>query len=182
MEIITCKLDDVKIFIPDIFKDERGYFFESWNEREFYKNTKTEIDFVQDNVSYSKHGVIRGLHFQYPNWQDKFVSVLKGEIIDYAVDIRRNSLTFGEWEKVNLSNSNGWQFFIPKGFAHGFEVLSEDLVLHYKCSDFYYPDQNYTLQWNDVDVNIDWTTKVPNLSKKDSEGLSLEDVRKLIHS
>ena len=107
---------------------------------------------------------------------------MKGEIIDYAVDIRRNSLTFGEWEKVNLSNSNGWQFFIPKGFAHGFEVLSEDLVLHYKCSDFYYPDQNYTLQWNDVDVNIDWTTKVPNLSKKDSEGLSLEDVRKLIHS
>lgn len=181
MEIINCKIEGLKIIKPKVFNDERGYFFELWNDKVFHDNANIIVDFVQDNLSRSQKEVIRGLHFQYPFWQDKLVSVLEGEVIDYAIDIRKDSSTFGKWESVCLSRDNAWQFFIPKGFAHGFEVLSEYAILHYKCSDYYEPKQDYSLQWNDKELNIDWKTDYPKLSEKDSKAMTLEEVRKLIN-
>lgn len=156
MEAIRTDIPDVYVIRPSVFADARGYFFESFNEREFAEKV-ADIHFVQDNESRSCYGVVRGLHFQKGNYcQSKLVRVVKGSVLDVAVDIRRGSPTFGRWVAVNLTEENHLQLFIPKGFAHGFSVLSEDAVFQYKCDAFYAPGQEGAIAWDDPDLGIDW--------------------------
>ena len=169
MNIIKTAIEGVVIIEPKVFNDERGYFFESYNQKNFNSLVK-EITFVQDNESCSQYGVIRGLHFQKsPYAQSKLVRVVKGRVLDVAVDIRHGSPTFGKHVKVELTENNHLQFFIPKGFAHGFAVLSETAVFQYKCDNFYAPQSEGGIAWNDPDLNIDW--RIPKdkiiLSEKD---------------
>jgi dTDP-4-dehydrorhamnose 3,5-epimerase len=169
MNIIKTALEGVCIIEPRVFKDDRGYFFESFSQKNFEgKVCKTE--FVQDNESKSTYGVLRGLHFQKPPYaQSKLVRVVKGKVLDVAVDIRKGSPTFGQHVAVELSEENKRQFFLPRGFAHGFVVLSEEAVFQYKCDNFYAPQCESALAWDDPDLAIDWlipTDKVV-LSEKD---------------
>ena len=168
MNIIKTAIEGVVIIEPKVFNDERGYFFESYNQKDFNSLVK-EITFVQDNESCSQYGVIRGLHFQKsPYAQSKLVRVVKGRVLDVAVDIRHGSPTFGKHVKVELTENNHLQFFIPKGFAHGFAVLSETAVFQYKCDNFYAPQSEGAIAWDDPDLAIDW--QIPQdkiiLSKK----------------
>ncbi|ADP77084.1 dTDP-4-dehydrorhamnose 3,5-epimerase [Methanothermus fervidus DSM 2088] len=140
---------------PKVFEDERGYFMETYNAKEF-KKANINAKFVQDNQSFSKKGVLRGLHFQYRRQQGKLVRVIKGKIFDVAVDLRKNSETYGEWESVILSGKNKKMFYIPEGFAHGFLVLSDTAIVTYKCTDFYYPEYEGGIIWNDPDIGIEW--------------------------
>lgn len=146
---------------------------ETWN-RQRYLEAGLKLDFVQDNISLSRKGTLRGLHFQNPNGQGKLLQVLSGEVFDVAVDVRRDSPTFGRWHGLNLSSENKLQFYIPPGFAHGFAVLSETALFHYKCTDFYSPADEATLLWNDPDVGIKWPIAEPLLSEKDKKGLPLK--------
>lgn len=156
MEAIRTDIPDLYVIRPSVFADARGYFFESFNEREFAEKV-ADIHFVQDNESRSCYGVVRGLHFQKGEYcQSKLVRVVKGSVLDVAVDIRRGSPTFGRWVAVNLTEDNHLQLFIPKGFAHGFSVLSEDAVFQYKCDAFYAPGQEGAIAWDDPDLGIDW--------------------------
>ena len=156
MNIIKTAIEGVVIIEPKVFNDERGYFFESYNQKDFNSLVK-EITFVQDNESCSQYGVIRGLHFQKsPYAQSKLVRVVKGRVLDVAVDIRHGSPTFGKHVKVELTENNHLQFFIPKGFAHGFAVLSETAVFQYKCDNFYAPQSEGAIAWDDPDLAIDW--------------------------
>ena len=169
MEIVTTAIEGVVLLKPRIFGDERGYFFESYSQREFEKQVCRTV-FVQDNESKSCYGVVRGLHFQKPPYaQSKLVRVVKGRVLDVAVDIRKGSPTFGKHVSVELSEENKRQFFIPRGFAHGFAVLSDEAVFQYKCDNFYAPESEGSLAWDDPDLGIDW--KVPAqrviLSEKD---------------
>lgn len=177
MNIIKTAIEGVVIIEPKVFNDERGYFFESYNQKDFNSLVK-EITFVQDNESCSQYGVIRGLHFQKsPYAQSKLVRVVKGRVLDVAVDIRHGSPTFGKHVKVELTENNHLQFFIPKGFAHGFAVLSETAVFQYKCDNFYAPQSEGAIAWDDPDLAIDW--QIPQdkiiLSKKDSNHPMLKD-------
>lgn len=157
MEIIQTGIDGVFILEPRVFGDARGYFFESFNAREFAQKTGLQISFVQDNESMSHYGVLRGLHFQCPPFaQSKLVRVVKGRVLDVAVDIRANSPTFGKYISVELSEENHRQFFMAKGFAHGFSVLSEQAIFQYKCDEFYAPQSEGAIAWNDPDLGIDW--------------------------
>lgn len=174
MEIIQTKLSGAVIVQPKIFGDARGFFFESWN-RERYAAEGLDIDFVQDNLSFSRRGVLRGLHFQNPNAQGKLVQVLHGEVFDVAVDIRVGSPTFGQHAAVTLSADNKRQFYIPPGFAHGFCVTSETALFAYKCSDIYNPKAEGSVLWNDPDLGIEWPVAAPELSGKDAEGIRLAD-------
>lgn len=170
MNVIKTKIEGVVIIEPRIFNDDRGYFFESFSERDFCKNIR-EVRFCQDNESCSTHGVLRGLHFQKPPFaQSKLVRVVKGEVLDVAVDIRRGSPTFGQYVSVRLSEDNKLQFFIPRGFAHGFSVLSETAVFQYKCDNFYAPQSEGAIAWNDPDIAVDWQLNPDEviLSEKDS--------------
>ena len=151
----TCEIEGLKVITPKVFGDSRGYFFESYNKNDFV-NAGITCEFVQDNQSSSKRGVLRGLHFQKNFPQDKLVRCINGEVFDVAVDLRRDSKTFGKWFGVVLSAENKKQFFIPKGFAHGFLVLSDYAEFAYKCSDFYHPDDEGGLIWNDPDIGIEW--------------------------
>lgn len=151
----TCEIEGLKVITPKVFGDSRGYFFESYNKNDFV-NAGITCEFVQDNQSSSKRGVLRGLHFQKNFPQDKLVRCINGEVFDVAVDLRRNSKTFGKWFGVVLSAENKKQFFIPKGFAHGFLVLSDYAEFAYKCSDFYHPDDEGGLIWNDPDIGVEW--------------------------
>ncbi len=169
MEVIKTDIEGVVILQPRIFGDERGYFFESFSQREFETEVCRTV-FVQDNESKSCYGVVRGLHFQKPPCaQSKLVRVVKGRVLDVAVDIRKGSPTFGKHVSVELSEENKRQFFIPRGFAHGFAVLSDEAVFQYKCDNFYAPESEGSLAWDDPDLGIDW--KVPAqrviLSEKD---------------
>ncbi len=156
MEIIKTDIDGVVIMEPRVFKDERGYFFESYSEREFNSQVR-EVRFVQDNESKSTYGVIRGLHFQKPPFaQSKLVRVIKGAVLDVAVDIRKGSPTFGRHVAVELTEDNHRQFFIPRGFAHGFSVLTPEAVFQYKCDNFYAPQSEGAIAWDDPDLSIDW--------------------------
>ncbi|HTZ19331.1 MAG TPA: dTDP-4-dehydrorhamnose 3,5-epimerase [Opitutaceae bacterium] len=155
------------IIEPDVFGDNRGYFMESWN-RQRYREAGIAFDFVQDNFSLSRRGTLRGLHFQNPLAQGKLVSVLQGEVYDVGVDIRRGSPTFGRWFGMTLSAENKRQFFLPPGFAHGFLVLSEMALFHYKCTDIYSPRDEQGFRWNDPDVGIKWPVANPILSKRDA--------------
>lgn len=149
------EIEGVYVIEPKVFGDNRGYFMETYNEQEF-KNNGLDYNFVQDNQSKSKKGVLRGLHFQKTHPQAKLVRVLEGEVFDVAVDLRKGSKTYGKWVGVILSEENKKQFMIPRGFAHGFVVLSETAVFAYKCDDFYHPEDEGGIMWNDPDVNIEW--------------------------
>ncbi len=168
-------IDGVFIIEPTVFGDDRGYFMETYSESEF-KAAGLDYTFVQDNQSKSKRGVLRGLHFQKTHPQAKLVRVLDGEVLDVAVDLRKNSKTYGKWVGVKLSADNKKQFMIPRGFAHGFLVLSETAVFTYKCDDFYHPEDEGGIMWNDPDIGIDWDdiTDVA-LSEKDKRHPLLRD-------
>ena len=167
MNISRCELADLLIVEPDVFGDNRGYFMESWN-RQRYRDAGIDFDFVQDNFSLSRRGTLRGLHFQNPLAQGKLVSVLQGEVFDVGVDIRRSSPTFGRWFGMTLSAENKRQFFLPPGFAHGFLVLSDMALFHYKCTDLYSPKDEQGFRWDDPDVGIKWPVENPILSQRDA--------------
>ena len=177
MEIIKTDLEGVVIIEPKVFKDARGYFFESFSQREFNEKV-APVNFVQDNESMSVYGVVRGLHYQrMPYTQSKLVRCVKGAVLDVAVDIRKGSPTFGKHVAVELTAENHRQLFIPRGFAHGFAVLSDEAVFQYKCDNFYAPQSEGAIAWNDPDLGIDW--KVPAdkivLSEKDTKHPRLMD-------
>ena len=175
MNVIHCELEGLVLLEPKAFGDGRGYFMETWNRRR-YEEAGITAQFVQDNISVSRRGTLRGLHYQKPVTQGKLVSVLAGEVFDVAVDIRRGSRTFGKWHGVQLSSDNKRQFFVPPGFAHGFVVLSDTAMFHYKCTDYYSPKDEMTVQWNDPQIGIDWQVQQPILSDKDTRGLPLAQV------
>jgi dTDP-4-dehydrorhamnose 3,5-epimerase len=164
-------LPDIKLIEPKVFGDARGFFYESFNAREFGEYVQAGVEFVQDNHSRSVKGVLRGLHYQIQHPQGKLVRVVEGEVFDVAVDLRRSSATFGQWEGVVLSADNRRQLWIPPGFAHGFVVLSESAQFLYKASEFWYPEHERTLLWNDPDLGIGWPSGLtPILAPKDAAG------------
>lgn len=167
MKVTETRLPGVMIIEPDVFSDERGFFMETYHQAR-YDELGIKVRFVQDNLSYSRRGVLRGLHYQYPHSQGKLVYVVKGEVFDVAVDIRMGSPTFGQWVGVILSDQNRRQLYIPEGFAHGFVVLSDEALFAYKCTDFYHPEAEGGIVWNDPDLGIDWPEKKPLLSPKDA--------------
>ncbi len=180
MEVIRTEIEGALIIEPRIFGDSRGYFYESFNAKEFAEKTGLSIDFVQDNESMSHYGVLRGLHFQCPPYaQSKLVRVVKGRVLDVAVDIRKGSPTYGKYVSVELSEDNHRQFFLSRGLAHGFSVLSDQAVFQYKCDNFYAPQSEGAIAWNDPDIGIDW--KVPHdkveLSQKDTSHPLLRDIQ-----
>ena len=179
IEVETCHIDGLKVITPQVFGDARGYFMESYNREDFYQAGIT-VDFIQDNQSASKQGVLRGLHFQVQHPQDKLVRVIRGEVFDVAVDIRQGSSTFGQWHGVYLSAENKKQFFVPKGFAHGFLVLSDYAEFAYKCSDYYHPEDEGSIRFDDPDVAIEWP-QIDGLdfilSEKDLKAGTLSDLK-----
>lgn len=178
MEVKTTTIEGVLIIGPTVFGDERGYFFESFNEREFREKTGIDVKFIQDNESKSRYGVLRGLHFQKaPFEQAKLVRVVKGRVLDVAVDIRKGSPTFGKYTAVELTGDNHRQCFIPRGFAHGFCVLSEEAVFQYKCDEYYHPEAEDAIAWDDPDIAIEWPIPANDiiLSEKDKHHPRLRD-------
>ena len=178
MNVLKTAIEGVFILEPRLFKDARGYFFESFNQREFDEKVGRTV-FVQDNESKSSSGVVRGLHIQKPPYtQSKLVRVVKGAVLDVAVDVRKGSPTFGQHVSVELTEDNHRQFFIPKGFLHGFSVLSEEVVFQYKCDDFYAPASEGAVAWDDPDLGIDWRIPADKviLSEKDKHHPRLKDV------
>ncbi len=163
---IATELEGVLIIEPDVFGDSRGFFLESWH-RKRYEQSGVNVEFVQDNHSRSEKGVVRGLHYQLENAQAKLVYAVRGTIFDVAVDIRKGSSTFGQWTGCILSEENRRQLFVPRGFAHGFSVLSDMADVTYKCSDFYTPGDEYGIVYNDPGLNIDWKVTTPLVSDKD---------------
>ena len=181
MKITKTEIEGVVIIEPRIFEDARGYFFESFSEREFAEQV-FDCHFVQDNEALSSYGVVRGLHFQLPpHSQSKLVRVVKGRILDIAVDIRKGSPTFGKHVAVELSAENHRQIFIPRGFAHGYSVLSEEAVVEYKCDNYYAPDSEGAIAWNDADLAIDWQIPAEKviLSEKDKQHPTLAECKQL---
>ena len=175
MKLLTCDIQGLLIIEPDVFGDARGFFMESWN-RQRYRAAGLDVDFVQDNISFSRRGILRGLHFQNPRPQGKLIQALQGEVFDVAVDIRRGSPTFGRWHGLVLSSENKRQFYIPPGFAHGFEVLSETALFHYKCTEFYSPKDEVAIHWNDPQIAIQWNIREPLVSAKDGQAPRLADI------
>ena len=178
MKVIETDIPDVKIIEPDVFGDERGFFMETWNQNKFEELvTGKPTQFVQDNHSKSKKGILRGLHYQTENTQGKLVRVVSGEVFDVAVDIRKDSPTFGKWVGVYLSAENKRQLWIPEGFAHGFYVTSDEAEFVYKCTDYYNPSAEVSVAWDDCSINIEWPLSVdPVLSSKDQRGINLDKV------
>jgi len=175
VKVIETQLPGCMVIEPAVFGDARGYFFETWNAERFAALGLPER-FVQSNVSTSARGVLRGLHYQWPRPQGKLVSVLEGEVYDVAVDIRRGSPTFGQWEAVVLSAENKKQFWIPEGFAHGFAVLSETALFNYLCTDVYVAEADAGIRWNDADIAVDWPVGAPILSAKDQKAPFLDQL------
>jgi dTDP-4-dehydrorhamnose 3,5-epimerase len=175
VRFLETALPGVVIVEPDIFRDERGFFLETYHQKRFAEGG-IDCLFVQDNHSHSRQGTLRGLHYQLKHSQEKLIYVSRGEIFDVAVDIRRGSPTFGKWVGTHLTGENGRQIFIPKGFAHGFFTLSETADVIYKCTDFYAPGDEYGILWSDPDIGIEWPEKNPLLSKKDIRNPRLSDV------
>lgn len=175
MRIIPTKIADLYLIQPDVFPDERGYFFESYQEEKF-KALGIHATFVQDNESLSQKNVLRGLHFQRPPFaQGKLVRVVTGSVLDIAVDIRKGSPTFGQWVKAELSAVNKLMMWVPEGFAHGFLVLEDNTIFQYKCTNFYNRESEAGIIWNDPDLNIDWGTQEPIVSEKDLKGVRFRD-------
>jgi dTDP-4-dehydrorhamnose 3,5-epimerase len=180
MRKIETELPDVFIVEPEVFGDTRGFFFESFNQKQWEKITGLNTCFVQDNHSRSVRGVLRGLHYQVKQTQAKLVRVVVGEVFDVAVDVRSKSSTFGKWVGVHLSAENKRQLWIPEGFAHGFLVLSDVAEFLYKTTDYYAPEHERTILWNDPDLDIRWPVyEEPRLSKKDQMGLLLREAETL---
>jgi dTDP-4-dehydrorhamnose 3,5-epimerase len=175
MKFVPTRLPGCVVIEPQAFGDARGFFYESYNAQK-YKNAGLDLRFVQSNVSRSAQGVLRGLHYQWPNPQGKLVSVLEGEVFDVAVDIRKGSPTFGEWEGVVLSEDNKRHFWIPEGFAHGFAVLSERATFTYLCTQTYDREADAGIRWDDPALAIDWPVAEPQLSGKDAKAPLLADV------
>ena len=171
MQFIETDLKGLFVIQPKVFEDSRGYFFESFNQKEFKNNTGLNINFLQDNQSKSSKNVLRGLHFQNPpHQQGKLVRVLSGSVLDIAVDIRKKSTTYGQHFKIILSNNDFKMLYIPEGFAHGFLTLEDNTIFSYKCTDFYHKEAEDCIIWNDVDLDIDWGIKEPIISEKDQHG------------
>lgn len=178
MKMTRTDIEGLVLIEPRVFGDSRGYFFESFSQREFEKEVG-QVRFVQDNESKSSYGVVRGLHFQKPpHTQSKLVRVVKGRVLDVAVDLRRDSKTYGKYFSVELTEDNHLQLFIPKGFAHGFAVLSDEAVFQYKCDEFYAPESEGAIAWNDPDIGVDW--QIPEdkviLSEKDKKHPAFKDL------
>jgi len=181
MKVVKTAIEDVVIIEPDVFGDARGYFFESYSQKRFDEQVRP-VKFVQDNESKSRYGVLRGLHFQKgKDAQSKLVRVVKGRVLDVAVDIRRGSPTFGKYVAVELTEENHRQLFIPRGFAHGFSVLSEEAVFQYKCDNLYAPQSEGAIAWNDPEIGIDWGLKAEDilLSAKDATHPLLSEAEEL---
>ena len=171
MKVINTPLDGLLVFAPEIYEDDRGYFFESWNKK-IFKEFGLNYDFNQDNQSLSKYGVLRGLHFQNPPYaQGKLVRVVKGKVLDVVVDIRSDSSTYGSHYKIELSETNKLIFWIPPGFAHGFITLENDTIFSYKCTSVYNKQSEQALLWSDKTLNIDWQIKKPIVSQKDQNAI-----------
>ncbi len=175
MKVETTKLDGVLLVTPQVFGDDRGFFMETYNQQKA-EELGLPANFVQDNHSKSSKGVLRGLHYQSPQWQGKLVRTVQGEIFDVAVDIRAGSSTFGEWVGFYLNDENKQQLYVPEGFAHGFVVTSDTAEVVYKCTSLYEPSQEGSVLWNDPDIGIVWPTDAPLLSAKDQIGQRLQDL------
>lgn len=175
MNIIPTELPGVTILEPKVFGDSRGYFLETWN-RDRYLAAGLPGSFAQDNVSLSRHGVLRGLHFQNPYQQGKLVYVLEGEVFDVAVDVRSGSATFACWVGVTLSSQNKRQLYVPAGYAHGFCVTSETAVFAYKCTEVYHPETERTIRWNDPEIAIEWPVRNPTVSERDNRAPLLSEL------
>jgi len=173
MKVIDTSIPDVKIIEPAVFGDERGFFMETWSQKKFEELvTGKPTSFVQDNHSKSKKGILRGLHFQTENTQGKLVRVTSGEVFDVAVDLRKDSATYGQWVGVYLSAENKRQLWVPEGFAHGFYVTSDEAEFVYKCTDYYNPNAEVSIRWDDKDLAIEWPLNLPPiLSDKDLNGV-----------
>ena len=183
MEVVKTEIEGVVIIEPRIFKDERGYFYESFSQREFEEKVCRTV-FVQDNQSKSSYGVLRGLHFQKPPYcQSKLVRCIKGAVLDVAVDIRKGSPTFGKYVAVELTEDNHRQFFVPRGFAHGFAVLSKEAVFQYKCDNFYCKESEGSVAWNDPQLAIDWRIPADKvlLSEKDKLSKNISEAEYLFN-
>lgn len=183
MNVIRTEIEGLVILEPRVFEDRRGYFFESFSEREFAEAVGP-VHFVQDNESKSSYGVLRGLHFQKPPYaQAKLVRVVKGCVLDVAVDLRKGSPTYGKYEAVELSEKNRRQLFIPKGFAHGFCVLSDEVIFQYKCDNYYSPQSEGAVRWDDPDLSIDWRIPAEDvvLSEKDRAHPALKDLEDVFY-
>jgi dTDP-4-dehydrorhamnose 3,5-epimerase len=182
MKVIDTRIPDVKIIEPSVFGDERGFFMETWNQKQFEELvTGKPTKFVQDNHSKSKKGILRGLHYQTENTQGKLVRVVSGEVFDVAVDIRKGSPTFGQWVGEYLSAENKRQLWIPKGFAHGFYVTSDEAEFVYKCTDYYNPKAELSIFWKDENIAIEWPIKgAPILSSKDNNAMGINQAVKII--
>jgi dTDP-4-dehydrorhamnose 3,5-epimerase len=176
VKAIATHLPGVLILEPKIFGDDRGFFMETY-QRDRYAKHGIPRDLVQDNLSFSRRGVLRGLHLQWPHPQGKLVQVFNGEVFDVAVDVRLGSPGFGDWVGVRLSGENRRQLWVPAGFAHGFCVTSDEALFGYKCSDFYHPEAELSLRWDDADIGVDWPLDgEPDLSRKDLDATLLRDV------
>ncbi|SON51028.1 dTDP-4-dehydrorhamnose 3,5-epimerase [Vibrio tapetis] len=178
MNVIPTDIPDVKIIEPAVFGDDRGFFMETWQQKQFEELvTGKPTPFVQDNHSKSSKGILRGLHFQTENTQGKLVRVISGEVFDVAVDIRKSSPTYGQWVGVYLSAENKRQLWVPEGFAHGFYVTSDEAEFVYKCTDYYNPSAEVSIAWNDPKLAVDWPISTePNLSSKDENGIGFLDI------
>lgn len=177
MKAVQTAIPDLLIIEPKVFGDSRGFFYESFNKRTFFELTGVEAEFVQDNHSRSARGVLRGLHYQIKQPQGKLVRVVHGKVFDIAVDLRRSSATFGQWEGLELSEENNRQFWIPPGFGHGFVVLSDSADFLYKTTDYWAPEHERCIIWNDPDLGINWPLEgiTPQLSAKDQQGKRLAE-------
>lgn len=176
IQVTATALSEVKIIEPKVFGDARGFFYESFNAREFAEHVEQGVEFVQDNHSRSSRGVLRGLHYQIEHAQGKLVRVVEGEVFDVVVDIRKSSPRFGKWVGVNLSVDNHRQLWVPPGFAHGFVVLSESAQFLYKTTDYWYPEHERSIIWNDADIGIEWPiVGEPVLAAKDAAGTTVAE-------
>lgn len=178
MQVDQTNLEGVLLVTPQVYGDDRGFFMETYN-REKALELGLPGEFVQDNHSKSSYGVLRGLHYQSPQWQGKLVRVVQGEIFDVAVDIRAGSPSFGKWVGFSLNDENKQQLYVPAGFAHGFCVTSDTAEVVYKCTSLYQPQQEGSLLWNDPEIGIDWPIETPNLSEKDRHGVKLANLPEL---
>ncbi len=177
MKVTPLELPEVLLVEPDVYGDERGFFLETYS-KERYQNAGMKLAFVQDNLSRSRRGILRGLHLQHPYGQGKLVSVVEGEVFDVAVDVRVDSSTFGKWVGYTLSSANRHQLYVPPGFAHGFCVTSEFALFAYKCTDGYHPEAELGVVWNDPAIGIKWPVDEPTLSEKDARHPLLKDIPK----
>jgi dTDP-4-dehydrorhamnose 3,5-epimerase len=175
MQVTPLRLPEVLLVEPKVFGDQRGFFVETFNAQR-YAEHGIKLAFVQDNASLSRRGVLRGLHLQNPSPQGKLVSVLRGQVVDVAVDVRVGSPTFGQWVSAVLSEEDKRQLWVPPGFAHGFAVTSDEALFVYKCTDLYNPTAELVIRWDDPDIGIDWQIAAPTLSQRDAAGIRLKDV------